>query len=324
MPKTQKKRQSKDSVHAYLTEIGRVDRLTHEEEVSLGNCVQASVALRQAKEELEANRDRPVRTVEWAKAVGLSTAELKRRLAAGEQAQRRMVAANLRLVVSIAKKYVRHKHNLDLMDLVQEGTLGLQRGVEKFDPGKGCRFSTYAYWWIRQAVTRAIAEKSRTIRVPIHIVEKLDKIRRTQRTLIQELGREPSLEEVAAELDMPLKKVQYCLTRSRQPISLNLLIGDQQDAELGEVIEAGPEHSPENHVQRSTLKQDLQQILNHLTPKQKEVLILRFGLDSGEGLSLAKIGERLAVSRERVRQIEQEALRKLRTSHRDLRAYLAS
>ena len=337
---TTKKKQRKakplyttDAVRAYLHEIGRVPLLSHEDEIVLGKQVQQMMALLEIKNTLVADlpdaatadvaagETAEISEAQWAEAADMTVAELQNHMRRGKRSKRKMIEANLRLVVAVAKKY--QKRNLEFLDLIQEGTLGLERGVEKFDPMKGYKFSTYAYWWIRQAITRAIAQQARTIRLPIHITEKLNKIKRVQRELSQKLGRSPNANEIGAELDLEPRQVREYLSIARQPISLDVRIGDNQDTELQDLLEDDGA-SPEDYTVQKSLQQDLRRMLLELTTQQQEVINLRFGLADGNPLSLAKVGQRMGISRERVRQLEQQALKHLRRRKSSINGYLAA
>ncbi|AGY57873.1 RNA polymerase sigma factor, RpoD/SigA family [Gloeobacter kilaueensis] len=300
---------STDLVRVYLQEIGRVPLLGRDEEVELAQQVQRLMKLMGIKESLGAQAS----DADWAEAAHLGVSELKRQVQAGTRAKKKMIEANLRLVVSVAKKY--QNRGLELLDLVQEGTLGLERAVEKFDPTKGYRFSTYAYWWIRQGITRAIATQSRTIRLPVHITEKLNRIKKTQRKLSQNLGRTPTISEIADELEMEPAHVRELMSRVPRSVSLETRVGKDKDTELGELLEA-EEVSPEESAVQQSLRRDVQELLGDLTLRERDVVTMRYGLLDGRQYSLSEIGRALELSRERVRQIESKALQKLRQPRR--------
>ena len=294
-----------DLVRAYLKDIGRISLLSHEEEVLLARQVQQRERLLEAA------------------ATTAPTAEERLLLHRGKRAKERMVAANLRLVVAVAKKY--QQRGLELLDLVQEGSLGLERAVERFDPSRGFRFSTYAYWWIRQSITRALASQARTIRLPVHINDKLQRIRQAQRQLAARLGREASLAEVAAATELSQQTVRSTLQRLARPLSLDTRVGHQQDTTLGELLEA-PQQTPEQLLVQDQLQETIKQLLLLLNHREETVIRERFGLCNAAPRSLSEIGEQLQLSRERVRQIESRALLKLRQPQNRcrLRDYLNS
>ena len=313
---------SQDLIRTYLLEIGRFPLLTHEQEIVLGKQVQKMMTLLAKKEKLQKKLGLQPTLKQWANAVSLTPDELKQVLRQGKQAKTKMIESNLRLVVSVAKKY--QNRNLEFLDLIQEGSLGLERGVEKFDVSKGYKFSTYAYWWIRQGITRALAEKSRTIRLPVHVTEKVNKVKKTQRELAQKLGRTATITEVADELELGLEEIRKSLKANRKSISLDVQIGDDRDTNLSEMIEDDRNPSPEDYANQNSMRREVLEMLQELKPREREVISLRFGLEDGDEWTLTKIAKRLKVSRERVRQLQSRALSTLRHKHpHALREYLA-
>ncbi len=299
-----------DPVRMYLKEIGKVPLLSAEEEIELAKKMEAGDLAQIQLEEMGDELDEDGKK------------ELNKIILMGENAKKKLAEANLRLVVSIAKRYV--GRGMLFLDLIQEGNLGLIKAVEKFDYHKGYKFSTYATWWIRQAITRAIADQARTIRIPVHMVETINKLIRVSRQLLQELGREATPEEIAEEMEIPVERVREILKISQEPVSLETPIGEEEDSHLGDFIQDENVPVPADAAAFTLLKEQLVEVLSTLTEREQKVLRLRFGLDDGRARTLEEVGKEFNVTRERIRQIEAKALRKLRhpSRSRKLRDYL--
>ena len=314
-----------DPVRMYLKEIGKVQLLSADEEIDLAKVIELGLENKQNVVDLEKRiRKTENQEVKEELQAELETlkAEVGDSITKGEAAKKRLAEANLRLVVSIAKRYV--GRGMQFLDLIQEGNLGLIKAVEKFDYSKGYKFSTYATWWIRQAITRAIADQARTIRIPVHMVETINRLMRTQRNLLQELGREPTQEEVAREMKMPVERVAEIQKISQEPVSLETPIGEEEDSHLGDFIQDDNVPMPADAAAYTLLKEQLLDVLGTLTDREQKVLRLRFGLDDGRARTLEEVGREFNVTRERIRQIEAKALRMLRhpSRSRKLRDFL--
>ncbi|OUL29679.1 RNA polymerase subunit sigma [Nostoc sp. RF31YmG] len=310
-----------DMVRLYLQEISRFPLLSAEQEIAYSRQIQQMIAIEQATAALKQQLHREPTADEVAADVGKEEAELKSILQLGQRAKQKMVTSNLRLVVSIAKKY--QWSNLELLDLLQEGAIGLQRGVEKFDPNRGYKFSTYAYWWIREAIMRAIAEKSRTVRLPVHLTEKFIQIRKVQRELSQKFGRRATTEEIAQAIGVQPQQMREYLGAFRPLVSLEKPVGEDREMELQEILPS-ESISVDECVTQECLREDLNKLLASLKPIQREVLILRYGLESDRQLTAQEVGERLNISPQKVRQIQQQVTSALRRFPNDIRLYLAS
>ena len=305
---------TEDSIRVYLQEIGRIRLLRPDEEIELARKIADLLQLEELAAQFEVDNGHLPDNKEWAGLVEMPLIKFRRRLMLGRRAKEKMVQSNLRLVVSIAKKYM--NRGLSFQDLIQEGSLGLIRAAEKFDHEKGYKFSTYATWWIRQAITRAIADQSRTIRLPVHLYETISRIKKTTKTLSQEFGRKPTEEEIAESMEMTIEKLRFIAKSAQLPISLETPIGKEEDSRLGDFIEADIEN-PEQDVAKNLLREDLEGVLATLSPRERDVLRLRYGLDDGRMKTLEEIGQIFDVTRERIRQIEAKALRKLRHPNRN-------
>jgi RNA polymerase primary sigma factor len=309
-----KKHYTEDSIRLYLQEIGRIRLLRADEEIELARKIADLLELERIREGLYQRLERIPYDSEWASEVNMPLQAFRHRLHVGRRAKDKMVQSNLRLVVSIAKKYM--NRGLSFQDLIQEGSLGLIRAAEKFDHEKGYKFSTYATWWIRQAITRAIADQSRTIRLPVHLYETISRIKKTTKLLSQEMGRKPTEEEIATRMEMTIEKLRFIAKSAQLPISLETPIGKEEDSRLGDFIESDGE-TPEDQVAKNLLREDLENVLDTLSPRERDVLRLRYGLDDGRMKTLEEIGQIFNVTRERIRQIEAKALRKLRHPNRN-------
>ena len=305
---------TEDSIRVYLQEIGRIRLLRPDEEIELARKIADLLQLEELASQFEVDHGHHPDTKEWAVLVDMPVIKFRRRLMLGRRAKEKMVQSNLRLVVSIAKKYM--NRGLSFQDLIQEGSLGLIRAAEKFDHEKGYKFSTYATWWIRQAITRAIADQSRTIRLPVHLYETISRIKKTTKVLSQEFGRKPTEEEIAESMEMTIEKLRFIAKSAQLPISLETPIGKEEDSRLGDFIEADIEN-PDQDVAKNLLREDLEGVLATLSPRERDVLRLRYGLDDGRMKTLEEIGQIFDVTRERIRQIEAKALRKLRHPNRN-------
>ncbi len=309
-----------DPVRMYLKEIGKVPLLNAEEEIELAQRMEAGAVASEKISILKGRMDGAAD--EEKEELKAEIKNLQKDVESGSDAKKRLAEANLRLVVSIAKRYV--GRGMLFLDLIQEGNLGLIKAVEKFDYRKGYKFSTYATWWIRQAITRAIADQARTIRIPVHMVETINKLIRVSRQLLQELGREPSPEEIAEEMNMPVERVREILKISQEPVSLETPIGEEEDSHLGDFIRDENVPIPADAAAFTLLKEQLEEVLGTLTEREQKVLTLRFGLEDGRARTLEEVGKEFNVTRERIRQIEAKALRKLRhpSRSRKLKDYL--
>lgn len=306
------KTDSDDTVGAFFKEMARYPLLKPDEEVALAQSVKFLMDAEQTRQQLQEKLQRPPTKTEWAIALQLENErQLENRLYRGRMAKRKMIRSNLRLVVSIAKRYL--NRGVPFLDLIQEGAIGLNRAAEKFDPNKGYKFSTYAYWWIRQAITRTIANDARTIRLPIHIVEKLNKLKKAQRVLKQQLQRNPNERELARELEMTPDQLRQLLQLRRQSLSLNHRVGKGEDTELVDLLEDDDLQLPEDRMNEMMMRQEIFAVLSDvLTEREKDVISLRYGLATSQPYTLEEVGGMFNLSRERVRQIQSKAMRKLR------------
>ncbi|MDJ0715850.1 MAG: RNA polymerase sigma factor RpoD [Prochloraceae cyanobacterium] len=323
LPTGTQKPATEDSIRIYLQEIGSIKLLRGSEEIELARQIADLLELERIRSDFTERTARSPSEGEWAREVDLDLSQFRRRLYLGRRAKDKMVQSNLRLVVSIAKKYI--NRGLSFQDLIQEGSIGLIRASEKFDCEKGYKFSTYATWWIRQSITRAIADQSRTIRLPVHLYETISRIKKTTKILSTEIGRKPTEEEIATRMEITIEKLRFITSKAQLPLSLETPIGKEEDSRLGDFIKDDGE-TPDVIVSKNLLREEIANVLKTLTPREREVVSLRYGLDNGQMKTLEQIAQIFKLTRERIRQIEAKALRKLRHPNRNsvLKEYIRS
>ncbi|MFQ3613959.1 MAG: RpoD/SigA family RNA polymerase sigma factor [Cyanobacteriota bacterium] len=312
-PSANGSRLNEDAVDHYLNEIGRVPRIDHAEEIELSRKIQQKLLIDQARQEWREQKGEDPSDAQLAEALQISLLTLRSRIRQGERAQRKLINANLRLVVSVAKKYL--NRGVPFLDLIQEGNVGLIRATEKFNAERGFRFSTYAHWWIRQGITRCIANQARTIRLPVHMVDKVRLLKRTSRELMKAQGRRPTEVELAEALGIKVKKLRMIQQAAALPLSLDVPVGQEGESRLGDLLQDERQEQPFQGILVQSMQQEVRSAMQTLKPIERQVLELRYGLDGQQARTLREVGDHFNLTRERIRQIERDALRKLRVGH---------